>query len=596
MKKLAILVLLAPLCLADLTQEQKVADFLQLANLYAKYYAPYQWKRDVIGFDLYDGKPWLDQVKATKTDPEFWDICVKYVAALQDSHDEFTLPSNYYADLHFTVDIYDGKVLIDGIDRVYLPKATYGFNVGDELVSVDGKPVADLITSFIPYAANGSGSTSSRRRLGADAITFRQQFFMPRAYEVPDSSVVAVLGADGKSATYTIKWDQQGTALTTAGILPSIRTTKAPVEQGRLQPNKIRVDSVETNAWQRHGGDSDEPSRAATWGTWQGAGPDVEAENVPDYMQTLYDLQQMSVLKPDSAFAGFGLITPAFNPPAGFKLRLGAGRNDLFLSGTFPVGTKTVGFLRIPTMSPASVATALQQYTAEILYFNANTDALVVDVTSNGGGSLCYIEQLMSLLTSGSYTASNYQIRAADFWVAAFDGSRLNAIAAHADQWVINLYGAYINDVQAALKGNRAMTGVIPICGPNASLTGLPVAYSKPILTLTDDFTLSAGEAFSMMMQDSGRGKIFGARTDGGGGNPGSYTATTFSEGMTRVTRTFVIRGKTVQTPGFPASNYLENTGVYPDIQAEIMTRDNLMTGGQPYVKQLTQALTDLLK
>src|SRR6266496_4113523 len=114
-------------CYADLTVDQKVGDFMQLAGLYAKHYAPYQWKRDVIGFDLYNVKPWLDKVKQSQTDVDFWDICVQYVAAFQDSHDEYVIPSNYTATLHFDVDIYDGKVLIDGIDRTWLPKTDYPF-------------------------------------------------------------------------------------------------------------------------------------------------------------------------------------------------------------------------------------------------------------------------------------------------------------------------------------------------------------------------------------------------------------------------------------------------------------------------------------
>ena len=146
----ALLCAAVPGAYGQLTTDQKVADFMQLAGLYAKNYAPYEWKRDVIGFDLYKAGPWLDQVKQTKTDMEFYDVCVRYVAALQDSHDEFTLPSDFEAWAHLGVDIYDGKVLIDAIDRSYLPSKTYPFQVGDEIVSIDGKSVQDWITALQP--------------------------------------------------------------------------------------------------------------------------------------------------------------------------------------------------------------------------------------------------------------------------------------------------------------------------------------------------------------------------------------------------------------------------------------------------------------
>ena len=49
----------------QLTPDQKLADFMQLSGLYAKHYAPYEWKRDVLGFDLYQVKPWLDKTRLT---------------------------------------------------------------------------------------------------------------------------------------------------------------------------------------------------------------------------------------------------------------------------------------------------------------------------------------------------------------------------------------------------------------------------------------------------------------------------------------------------------------------------------------------------
>jgi hypothetical protein len=173
-----------PEAFGQLAMDQKVADFNQLAALYAKRYAPYELRRDVFGFDLYNLKAWLDQVAKSTDDIAFYDICVKYVASLQDSHDEFTIPSFFEAWLHMDVDIYDGKVLIGFIDRNYLPRAKFPFVLGDEIVSVDGTASADLVTAFLPYAVNGSGSKTSRARLAAASITDRYQGWMPIASRV----------------------------------------------------------------------------------------------------------------------------------------------------------------------------------------------------------------------------------------------------------------------------------------------------------------------------------------------------------------------------------------------------------------------------
>ncbi|HTM49698.1 MAG TPA: hypothetical protein VL285_13480, partial [Bryobacteraceae bacterium] len=53
-----VLVCLAVPGYAQLLPEQKLLDFQQLAALYAKQYAPYEWKRDALGVDLFQIGPW----------------------------------------------------------------------------------------------------------------------------------------------------------------------------------------------------------------------------------------------------------------------------------------------------------------------------------------------------------------------------------------------------------------------------------------------------------------------------------------------------------------------------------------------------------
>ena len=65
LRRLFPMLFLGSAAFAQLSQDQKVTDFMQLVGLYVKNYEPYSWKRDVIGFDLYNVKPWLDRVKQT---------------------------------------------------------------------------------------------------------------------------------------------------------------------------------------------------------------------------------------------------------------------------------------------------------------------------------------------------------------------------------------------------------------------------------------------------------------------------------------------------------------------------------------------------
>jgi len=180
---------------AQLLPDQRVVDFQNLAALYAKRYAPYNWKVRAIGFDLLDIKPWLDRVRAAKDDLEFFEIQAEYVASFQDTHSYSYMRSTFNANLGITVDIYDGKVLIESINRARLSQASFPFAVGDELVSVDGKSVEDWIALLSKWRKFGNPATT--RRNAASSITVRSQSTNPRAVEVGDTSAVVVRRASG---------------------------------------------------------------------------------------------------------------------------------------------------------------------------------------------------------------------------------------------------------------------------------------------------------------------------------------------------------------------------------------------------------------
>ena len=84
---------------AQLLPDQKLQDFQQLAALYAKQYAPYEWKRDALHVDLLQIAPCLTRVRNTKSHIEFYEVCAEYVASLNDAHSQFFLPTDFQADL-----------------------------------------------------------------------------------------------------------------------------------------------------------------------------------------------------------------------------------------------------------------------------------------------------------------------------------------------------------------------------------------------------------------------------------------------------------------------------------------------------------------
>jgi hypothetical protein len=144
-----------------LTRDQRISDLTQIASQYAKNYGPYEWKRDVQGFDLLRLTPWLQRIHHSD-DLDFQEALIEYVASLNDAHDTIAFPTTFNVSLPMSVDIYDGKVLIDAINRTLLPLAQFPFGIGDELVSIDGTPVQQQIQSFRKYAISANQRSTDR--------------------------------------------------------------------------------------------------------------------------------------------------------------------------------------------------------------------------------------------------------------------------------------------------------------------------------------------------------------------------------------------------------------------------------------------------
>lgn len=543
----------APLCLAQLTPEQKLFDFQHLASIYAKNYAPYEWKRDLLGVDLYRVEPWIDRVRASRDDLEYLEIASEFVASLQDSHSTFAMQSNFRANIAISTDIYDGKVLIESIGRATLPESQYPFQVGDEILSIDGRSVDELIAGFSRFVtmANPRGT----RRVAASLLFSRAQTDIPRAHEIGDEAVVVVRRESGDIETYSIPWVKRGAPLT------------------KLSPGPGPFFDLAASR------------AAAPMDTSDAETP----EEVPAYRRLLQAFQTRKAIAP-GRLAGWGQRTPVYSPPEGFVLRLGRSSGDFHLSGTYPAGGKRIGLLRIPNFQPPNPALAARELRTEIAYLQQNTDGLVVDITRNTGGG-CYGEDALRLLIPYPFRAISDEIRATQSFIVDFELSLESAKAFGAEANEIALLESFLNALRQAQGEQRGRTGSIPLCGISGDLEPEPGAYTKPVVLLTDEFTVSWGDVFAAVFADARRGKVFGYRTDGAGGVVIGTNAGFYSDSFASFSATLGTRQTEVKADGYPSTAYLENVGVHPDIPYDVMTRDNLMGRGRPFTDAFTAAI-----
>ena len=557
---------------AQLTREQRLIDFQTLAAQFAKRYAPYEWKKAALGVDLLDIKPFLDRAAAASNDLEYYELCLDYVAQIDDAHVFFGVPSDFVATLDITTDLYDGKVLIDAISRARLPQRQFPFAVGDELVSMDGKPVADLMRQFTKYSI--AGNPSSTNRLAAYYLAVRAQSLMPHAPDIGDDATVVIRRQNGDLETYTLPWTKTGVPMMNAGPVPT--------------PKSLPRRSMEP---------PDQGDQAAP------------PEEMPAWLAGLKSWVHLAV-SPQKMLIGVGETRPAFTMSSNFQQRLGNNPfTDYFFSGTYTAGGKTLGFIRIPDFQPDSPGAAIQQFEREITYMQANTDGLIVDVTRNLGGYGFYVTEIARRLIPRNFRTLGYELRATAEMVQNFSAYLEQARLLGAPQYALDGYEALLKDVRTAYSENRGRTGPLPLDSiflplslsptldipPATDRTGRMMAYTKPVMVLIDNLSFSAAEAFAAVMQDNQAALVFGTRTAGAGGPVRDYDGGAYSEAQISLTVGMMVRKDPVVTRDYPTAPYVENIGVRPDVEEDYMTRDNLLAKGKTFVEDFTGAMVSYI-
>jgi len=521
---------------AGLTPEQRVNDAQMIVDLFEHRYGPMPWKEEFLGIDpAAMAENFLAHAETSQNDEDFYSSIAFYLAGLADVHVQLTIPSTGTAWLGFDTDDIDGDVIITFIDRYELPQNVFPFEVGDRVVSMDGFPVDDLRQELLLYRT--VGMPRSDARTSAQALTWRKQ----DTYPIMPSGISSLTIAPRNGTieqTVDLPWIQSGFAL-------------APVTTHFGSAKAVQV------------------SRPKTF-----------LEHIRIIEPTFYQQRNARIGKDGEPF---------FDPWPSFKTI----ENSPVVAGTFRMDKKKIGYIRFDSfwVSYSQVLSTLSFLQDQIPAFQRDTDALVIDITDNGGGDICYGEEIASFFLRKPIEGVKLRARPTRIWTTEIE-SIIDLDGVQNERAILeDIHGK----VKVALAAGHRLTDPFRICQPFENLPPASTTYTKPILVLVNEFCASTADAFPALLQDAGVAKIFGWRTRGAGGNVRPVGPFGNSDIRISITESLMWREKPVDLGEGRTTNYIENVGVVPDYPYDV-TLDDFLNGYKGYRAAIETALRDMLK
>jgi len=529
------------------TKEQRLSDAELIIQLFDKNYAPLKWKEEFFGFS-YEKRAnnLMKYVKKDITDADFYRAIGRFVSGFHDSHVSYSIPSNQRAWLPFDVDDIEGKIIVTKLLDHYADGSA-PISVGDEVVSIDGRDAKDIRDELLQYV--GQGNPRTEIRMATNYLTFRPQWRFPETPEGP--ALVVVKSPEGKHYKVSVKWQTKGYEM------PSLHRPGVA-----LASKAMMMLSEETSK--------------------------------PDFLEVARN-RESEIINELRSY-GRGYVSPFFSFGDDFVVR----NEKPFYSGEFHLNDYRIGFLRIHTFSSSQIdfGEAYAELEEEVAYFEENTDALIIDVTGNTGGSYCFTLKVASMF----FDEPQEEIQ--DQWLANRDTLLwiedivLNENEKKSDQYIA---GKIANGIRRSMKKGKRLTESFPECsqkgkyGPYYDGGNNKISYTKPIVMLINEFAVSCGDYFPAFFKDAGRAVFFGQTTSGGGGTITKYKRLGYSEIKLSLTISMGVRDASIDLGDGLSTSYIENVGVSPDIFYDI-TYDDFMSGYKFYRQAVEETVLDLLE
>lgn len=269
--------------------EQMLVDLQVIKHLLEVSYAPTNWKKDHLDWDL--GVAFQDAKNQILNTPEitlkqYQQILKKFLTTTQDYHIDINFYSTEEAVLPFQVKTIENRTFIDWVD----PQAN-GIKVGDELLEFDGKAIQEVFNEI--KISNGLNSNPLTDQAIADFnLTSRSG---KRGEVVPSGNVqLTVKNQIEEKKTTQLTWDHKPEQITVPPYLLRSRTTpKEPIPRKKLGSKVSFVPKLGKVIWKWKGKEPENPF----WNAYiyqNEEGRSIGYIRIPHYSGTFDDLDNFS--------------------------------------------------------------------------------------------------------------------------------------------------------------------------------------------------------------------------------------------------------------------------------------------------------------
>lgn len=513
---------------------------------------------------------------------EFRQILIGLAAEFRDGHTNITRQSVDVWTVGIQTAGIGGKLYVTGFDSdLYIPNSsTEEIKIGDEVIEIDGRPVADLVKERSLYVPLATFETR-RDRAAESLLNVSHRFF--RAQQ--DGKAVTIKffrKENSKSITGRFNWINWKDLREFDGIVNALRPSR---------PNKKK-----TYIYGERGRDSYFRAGLANLGLPSGSvtetgkllnqeiaermGPAVQnksASNGSDGEDAKADVESDKTSNEKT-------VAKAKEAPI---TRLEA--------YTVHYKGKNIGVIRLPDYSPPAfedVEREVNWLTEVIARFQISTDVLIIDQLSNGGGYIKYVTDLASVFAGDKELKSvTIDMKLNQTFLANMEGPP----SPEQNFAQVLLSMTELQKMKSQFAQGETWTGKRPyMSNTSDSTAGEPgrifrkskTAYTKPVLLLNDSRSGSGGDFFPGILQSNDRIVVMGTESMGLGGPVyRSQSSLPGSELFMRCTF-----GVCLLQDGTP----LENVGVMAQIRRPI-ERADLLEGFKTNAKQSLEAAVMLV-